>query len=57
MPWIDIERDLKQQILSFLDETQRLGRSGLLHHWVMIDPRSERIMGLIVRPSDSLNEE
>ncbi|MEC7640498.1 MAG: GNAT family N-acetyltransferase, partial [Candidatus Thermoplasmatota archaeon] len=47
MPWIDIERDLKQQILSFLDETQRLGRSGLLHHWVMIDPRSERIMGLI----------
>ena len=36
MPWIDMERDLRQQILSFLDETQRMGRSGLLHHWVMI---------------------
>ena len=47
MPWIDMERDLRQQILSFLDETQRMGRSGLLHHWVMTDPRSEQIMGLI----------
>jgi len=47
MPWIDIERDLKQQILSFLDETQRLGRSGLLHHWVMIRPWDGFLIGLV----------
>ena len=47
MPWINIQGDLRHQIFSFLDETERMGRSGLLHHWVMMDPRSERVMGLI----------
>ena len=35
------------QLSDFLDEAERMGRAGLLHHWVMVDPRSDRLIGLI----------
>ena len=47
MPWIDPNEDVVRQLSDFLDEAERMGRAGLLHHWVMMDPRSDRLTGLI----------
>ena len=47
MPWIKQDDGLSDQISLFLEETERMGRAGLLHHWIMINPRSDRVMGLI----------
>ena len=47
MPWINPDEDVEKQLSDFLDEAERMGRAGLLHHWTMEDPRSDRLMGLI----------
>jgi len=47
MPWIIPDQDVDGQIREFLSETERMGRSGLLHHWVMIRPWDDYILGLI----------
>ena len=47
MPWINPDKPFLEQIQSFLEETERMGRSGLMHHWVMIRPWDETLLGLI----------
>ena len=47
MPWIIPDQDVDGQIREFLSETERMGRSGLLHHWVMIRPWDDYILGII----------
>jgi len=47
MPWIIPDQDVDSQIREFLSETERMGRSGLLHHWVMIRPWDDYILGII----------
>ena len=47
MPWINPDDDLKQQISEFLSETERMGRAGLLHHWIMVRPWDDSLLGLI----------
>ena len=47
MPWINPDKPFLEQIKSFLQETERMGRSGLMHHWVMIRPWDETLLGLI----------
>mgnify|MGYP005713556051 FL=1 len=47
MPWIDPDKDVQSQLSDFLEEAERMGRAGLLHHWIMVDPRSNRLTGLI----------
>ena len=47
MPWINPDADLKQQISEFLSETERMGRAGLLHHWIMVRPWDDSLLGLI----------
>lgn len=47
MPWIIPDKDIESQIRDFLSETERMGRSGLLHHWVMVRPWDDYILGLI----------
>ena len=47
MPWIDPDKDVHSQLYDFLEEAERMGRAGLLHHWIMVDPRSDRLIGLI----------
>ena len=47
MPWINPDKDVEGQLSDFLDEAERMGRAGLLHHWVMVDPQCDRLMGLI----------
>ena len=47
MPWIIPDKDIENQIRDFLSETERMGRSGLLHHWVMTRPWDDYILGLI----------
>ena len=47
MPWINPDQPFLQQIDSFLLETEKMGRSGLMHHWVMIRPRDNTLLGLI----------
>ena len=47
MPWINPDADLKQQISEFLSETERMGRAGLLHHWIMVRPWYDSSLGLI----------
>ena len=32
MPWINPDRDVEGQLSDFLDEAERMGRDGLLHH-------------------------
>jgi RimJ/RimL family protein N-acetyltransferase len=47
MPWINPDQPFLQQIESFLLETEKMGRSGLTHHWVMIRPWDNTLLGLI----------
>ena len=47
MPWINPDANLTEQISEFLSETERMGRAGLLHHWIMIRPWDNAILGLI----------
>jgi RimJ/RimL family protein N-acetyltransferase len=47
MPWINPDISFLEQIESFLEETEKMGRSGLMHHWVMIRPWDNALLGLI----------
>ena len=47
MPWINPDLPFDTQIDDFLAETERMGRSGLLHHWVMVRPWDGALLGLI----------
>ncbi|MDP6662099.1 MAG: GNAT family N-acetyltransferase [Candidatus Thalassarchaeaceae archaeon] len=47
MPWINPDKEINSQIEDFIQETEKKGRVGLLHHWVMVRPWDEFILGLI----------
>tara|TARA_B100000959_G_scaffold275134_1_gene328046 strand:+ start:7422 stop:8045 length:624 start_codon:yes stop_codon:yes gene_type:complete len=47
MPWINPDKEINPQIEDFVNETERKGRSGLLHHWVMVRPWDGYILGLV----------
>ena len=47
MPWINPDKETNAQIEEFIHETERKGRAGLLHHWVMVRPWDEFILGLV----------
>ncbi len=47
MSWINPDLPFDTQIEDFLAETERMGRSGLLHHWVMVRPWDGALLGLI----------
>jgi len=47
MPWILPEKNIEPQLADFLDETERTGRVGRMHHWVLIRPWDEAILGLL----------
>ena len=47
MPWINPDISFLEQIESFLQETEKMGRNGLMHHWVMIRPWDNALLGLI----------
>ena len=47
MPWILPEHEIEPQIADFLDETERTGRVGRMHHWVLIRPWDEAVLGLL----------
>ena len=46
MPWILPEKEIAPQLADFLDETERTGRVGRMHHWVLIRPWDEAVLGL-----------
>ena len=47
MPWINPDLPFDTQIDDFLAETERMGKAGLLHHWVMVRPWDGALLGLI----------
>ena len=47
MPWINPDNEIRPQIEDFIADTERKGRSGLLHHWIMIRPWDGYVIGLI----------
>ena len=47
MPWINPDKEIRPQIEDFIRDTERKGRSGLLHHWVMIRPWDGFVIGLV----------
>lgn len=47
MPWINPDKSISDQIRDFIQETENRGRSGLLHHWVMIRPWDNYILGVV----------
>ena len=47
MPWILPEKDFEPQLADFLDETERTGRVGRMHHWILIRPWDETVLGLL----------
>ena len=46
-PWSNPDISFLEQIESFLQETEKMGRNGLMHHWVMIRPWDNALLGLI----------
>lgn len=47
MPWINPDQPFDTQIEDFLVETERMGRTGMLHHWVMVRPWDGALLGLV----------
>ena len=47
MPWINPDHDIKPQIKDFIEDTERKGRSGIIHHWSIVRKWDEEILGLI----------
>ena len=47
MPWINPDNEIRPQIEDFIGDTERKGRTGLLHHWIMIRPWDGYVIGLI----------
>lgn len=47
MPWIVTEKSFDTQIYNFIDDTERKGRKGLLHHWIIVRPWDNFVIGLI----------
>ena len=47
MPWILPEKEIEPQLADFLEETERTGRVGRMHHWVLIRPWDEAVLGLL----------
>jgi len=47
MPWINPDKEIKSQIENFIRDTERKGRTGLLHHWIMVRPWDDYVIGLI----------
>ena len=47
MPWVNPDQPLDTQIEDFLVETERMGRTGMLHHWVMVRPWDGALLGLV----------
>ena len=47
MTWILPEKEIEPQLADFLDETERTGRVGRMHHWVLIRPWDEAVLGLL----------
>ena len=41
------EKEIEPQLADFLDETERTGRVGRMHHWVLIRPWDEAVLGLL----------
>ena len=50
-PWFDPDAETPEQLLDYLREVERMGRGGMLHHWVIIaraeQGESERFLGLV----------
>ena len=47
MPWINPDKEIRPQIENFVQETERKGRTGFLHHWIMIRPWDGYVLGVI----------
>ena len=47
MPWINPDKEIRPQIEDFIKDTERKGRTGILHHWVMVRPWDGFVIGLI----------
>ena len=47
MPWINPDKEIRPQIEEFIGDTERKGRTGLLHHWIMIRPWDGYVIGLV----------
>ena len=47
MPWINPDMPFDSQMQDFLIETEGMGRSGMLHHWIMVRPWDDALLGLI----------
>lgn len=47
MPWINPDKEIKPQIEDFIGDTERKGRTGLLHHWIMVRPWDGYVVGLV----------
>ena len=47
MPWINPDIGIRAQIEDFINDTEKKGKSGILHHWVMIRPWDGYLLGLV----------
>jgi len=47
MPWINIQKEIKPQIINFLLETEIQSQNGEIHHWTIRYNDSKEIIGLI----------
>ena len=47
MPWINPDKEANPQIRDFIEDTERKGRAGMLHHWSMVRPWDGYVMGLV----------
>ena len=47
MPWINPDREIRKQIEDFVEDTEKKGRAGIIHHWIMVRPWDNFVLGLV----------
>ena len=47
LPWYEIDLEMESQLRDYLADVERMGRTGMAYHWVIISRADESFLGLV----------